>query len=292
MLELFNTTGRDGAPVPESGFTHGGKFHADDLFSTALLRILNPEIQVSRGFEVPEDFEGIVYDIGRGRYDHHQEDKEIRENGVPYAAFGLLWREYGECILTEEEASDFDEEFIQPLDESDNTGSDNALAHVLSRFNPNWDSEDTFDQRFWEAEKIAEDMLVRYLEAVQGTRRAFQLVEEAKQQSDGVILCLPRFAPWKKAVIGTGYQFVIYPSNRGGYCVQGVPVSEEDRTLVCDFPREWWGADRDKLRVISGIGEAGFCHPNGFIAGAETKEGVISMAEKALACKKEKENSL
>ena len=29
--------------VPQKGFTHGGKFHADDVFSTALLKILNPE---------------------------------------------------------------------------------------------------------------------------------------------------------------------------------------------------------------------------------------------------------
>lgn len=78
--------------VPDHGFTHGAKFHADDLFSTALLRLINPDIQVERGFDVPENFDGIVYDIGRGRFDHHQQDKEIRENGVPYAAFGLLAR--------------------------------------------------------------------------------------------------------------------------------------------------------------------------------------------------------
>ena len=86
--------------VPDHGFTHGAKFHADDLFSTALLRLINPDIQVERGFDVPENFDGIVYDIGRGRFDHHQQDKEIRENGVPYAAFGLLWREFGSCFLT------------------------------------------------------------------------------------------------------------------------------------------------------------------------------------------------
>ena len=26
--------------VPDKGFTHGGKFHADDVFSAALLRLL------------------------------------------------------------------------------------------------------------------------------------------------------------------------------------------------------------------------------------------------------------
>ena len=30
-------------------FTHGGKFHADDVFSAALLLYLNPEIQITRG---------------------------------------------------------------------------------------------------------------------------------------------------------------------------------------------------------------------------------------------------
>ena len=60
--------------VPDHGFTHGAKFHADDLFSTALLRLINPDIQVERGFDVPENFDGIVYDIGRGRFDHHQQD--------------------------------------------------------------------------------------------------------------------------------------------------------------------------------------------------------------------------
>ena len=29
-------------------FTHGGKFHADDIFSSALLLYLNPEIQIKR----------------------------------------------------------------------------------------------------------------------------------------------------------------------------------------------------------------------------------------------------
>lgn len=67
-------------------FTHSGKFHADDVFSYALLLYLNPAITITRGNKVPKDFDGIVFDIGRGKYDHHQRDSRIRENGVPYAA--------------------------------------------------------------------------------------------------------------------------------------------------------------------------------------------------------------
>ena len=59
-------------------FTHSGKFHADDVFSYALLLYLNPAITITRGNKVPKDFDGIVFDIGRGKYDHHQKDSRIR----------------------------------------------------------------------------------------------------------------------------------------------------------------------------------------------------------------------
>ena len=78
--------------IPANGFTHAGKFHADDVFATALLQILRPDIKITRGFVVPDDFDGIVYDIGFGMFDHHQEPRETRPNGIPYAAFGLLWQ--------------------------------------------------------------------------------------------------------------------------------------------------------------------------------------------------------
>ena len=79
----------------EKGFTHGGIFHADDVFSAALLLHFNPKLTIQRGNRVPEEFDGIVFDIGRGEYDHHQKDSRIRENGAPYAAFGLLWEALG-----------------------------------------------------------------------------------------------------------------------------------------------------------------------------------------------------
>ena len=41
--------------IPAKGFTHGGKFHADDVFATALLQILRPDIKITRSFTVPDD---------------------------------------------------------------------------------------------------------------------------------------------------------------------------------------------------------------------------------------------
>ena len=117
--------------IPANGFTHAGKFHADDVFATALLQILRPDIKITRGFVVPDGFDGIVYDVGYGMFDHHQEPREYRANGVPYAAFGLLWRVVGAQLVGEHQARLMDENFIQPLDLNDNTGEQNSLACAM-----------------------------------------------------------------------------------------------------------------------------------------------------------------
>ena len=51
--------------IPANGFTHAGKFHADDVFATALLQIIRPDIKITRGFVVPDEFVvgyGLDYD--------------------------------------------------------------------------------------------------------------------------------------------------------------------------------------------------------------------------------------
>ena len=132
--------------IPSTALTHAGKFHADDVFSSALLKLFRPDIVIRRSFTIPESFDGLVYDIGGGEFDHHQKGAPVRENGVPYASFGLLWRALGRRLMergdpeqAEAEAARFDEKFVQPLDEDDNTGSGNAIAGLIGLFNPAWD---------------------------------------------------------------------------------------------------------------------------------------------------------
>ena len=215
-----------------AAFTHGGKFHADDVFSAALLLYLNPEIVIARGNRVPEDFDGIVFDIGRGRYDHHQKDSRVRENGVPYAAFGLLWEELGEAILGEELAAEFDEAFVQPLDNNDNTGEKNELATLIGNFNPAWDAQGGSDAAFFQAVSVAGMILENKFERYRGNERADRQIEEVlaaheravtsgeTAERDAAILILPYFIPCQKRLSETGIAFVIFPSNRGGYCIQ------------------------------------------------------------------------
>ena len=50
-----------------AAFTHGGKFHADDVFSAALLLHFNPQLTIQRGNRVPEDFAITRKTAGSGK---------------------------------------------------------------------------------------------------------------------------------------------------------------------------------------------------------------------------------
>ena len=259
-----------------AAFTHSGKFHADDVFSSALLLYLNPEITIIRGNRVPENFAGIVFDIGRGPYDHHQKDSRVRENGVPYAAFGLLWEALGAEILGEELAQKFDESFVQPLDNNDNTGEKNELATLIGNFNPTWDAEGGNDEAFFQAVSVAGMILENKFERYRGNERADKRVEEIyarhqqafhdreKHRDDARILILPEFVPCQKFLSETQIAFVIFPSNRGGYCIQ--PQKKEySMNYKCSFPSKWLGLENEELKAATGLKTAVFCHKGGFL---------------------------
>ena len=173
--------------IPANGFTHAGKFHADDVFATALLQILRPDIRITRGFVVPDDFDGIVYDIGFGMFDHHQEPREYRANGVPYAAFGLLWRVLGPGLVGERQARLIDENFIQPLDLNDNTGEQNSLCDAIGFFNPVWDSKEDPDTCFFKAVAVAKQILEHQIDSANAVNRADEKVQQAYKNSRDVI---------------------------------------------------------------------------------------------------------
>lgn len=252
-------------------FTHSGKFHADDVFSYALLLYLNPEITITRGNKVPKDFDGIVFDIGRGKYDHHQRDSRIRENGVPYAAFGLLWEELGAEILGEE------------------------LATLIGNFNPSWDVENGENEAFSRAVQTAGMILVNMFEKYKGNERAEKRVEEIlaahnssvlsgeKSEIEAKILILPEFVPCQKQLRETDIAFIIFPSNRGGYCIQPLK-KEHSLNYKCSFPENWLGLERDELKQATGLTSANFCHKGGFIMTVDDVNDAIS------ACKISLEN--
>lgn len=185
------------------------------------LKICNPNIAIQRGFAVPQGFAGLVFDIGDGPFDHHAKNSPVRENGVPYAAFGLLWRELGPQLVGPWTPGRFDESFVQPLDLDDNTGCGNQLANIIAAYNPRWDGEDRPDDCFAQAVALAQDMLAHKLEAIRSVQRAAAEVNEALGRMKRRIVRLSRFAPWKQQLIPSKARFVVYPSQRGGWAGAG-----------------------------------------------------------------------
>ena len=267
--------------IPAKGFTHGGKFHADDVFSTALLRYLKPDIQITRGFEVPDSFDGIVYDIGGGLFDHHGPDREERRNGVPYAAFGLLWRVLGAGIVGENQARLIDENFVQHLDLNDNTGEQDSLADAIGSFNPVWDSDEDSDTCFWQAVDFASVVLKKRIEDARAVTRADDLVRQAYEHMQDGIVILPCYAPWKNALYRSNAVFVVYPSQRGGYAAQCVNEPRR-KAPKRPFPMGWAGLSDQELEKRSGIPGLRFCHASRFMVTGQTREAVIQACRQTM----------
>lgn len=271
-------------------FTHGGKFHADDVFSYALLRMINPDLKCRRGNKVPEDFTGIVFDIGGGIYDHHQVDSRVRENGIPYASLGLLWERLGEAVFGDEkQAEKFDRRFIQPLDFNDNTGEPNEIASLIRAFNPVWDEKADTDAAFLDAVDFAEKILEKKIAYIKSNMRADAAMEPYLSRAENGILIMDQYVPWKKAVEDTDIEFVIFPSNRGGYCAMGVK-DDMIRETKCSFPEEWYGKRDEELIKVSGISTLRFCHKTGFMLSTDTLEDAKRACE--LSKKKQKKRTV
>lgn len=261
--------------IPAHAFTHGGKFHADDVFSAALLKLIRPDITIQRGFSVPPDFDGLVFDIGNGMFDHHAADRPVRRNGVPYAAFGLLWQVLGAQLVGEHQARLIDENFIQPLDLNDNTGAQDSLADAIGSFNPLWDSNADPDACFAEAVEFAGVVLRRRIEEANAITRADELVRKAYANMRDGIVVLPCYAPWKNALYRSDARFVVYPSQRGGWAAQCVN-DRLTRRPKRPFPQGWAGQPPEELAKRSGIPDLRFCHASRFMITADTKESAIA----------------
>lgn len=257
----------------KKAFTHAGKFHADDVFSAALLRIMNPDVIIERGNQVPEGYDGLVFDIGYGEFDHHQTDSPVREDGIPYASFGLLWRKFGKDFLAED-AEEFEKSFIEPLDDSDNGGTRDKIADIINDFNSQWDLPENQDDQFEKAVSFATVILENRFRIFHSQKKAEKIVQDAMNRSEHGIVILDEGIPWKNIVREDGYYYVIYPSFRGGFNAQCVPVSVDSYENRLSFPEDWRGLAGVQLEETSGIKGLTFCHKNGFLLSGNDRDTV------------------
>ena len=284
MIKTENRVTVDLVKSTSIALTHNGQFHVDDIFSAALLRYINPEISFVRTNTIPSDFNGIVFDVGGGKYDHHQEGAEVRSNGVKFAAFGLLWRDLGSEILGDDSELE-DELWVQAIDYSDNTGEGKGpIQFLFGALNPCINTNQTPDEQFELAVQIATALLTARINSIIAKQKTREELQQYIENSSDHILVMDNFVPWQTRTTCDEFRFVIYPSNRteGEWTVQSVPFSPGTNESAL-MPAQMYN------EFISGQNpEISFMHKNRFIAQCKTKHYAIMLARLAWAEYKER----
>ena len=283
--------------------THNGTFHADEVMSTVFLLNKHKNIKLCRTREINNN-DAFIYDVGFGKFDHHQNDfDKVRNNGIKYATCGLIWEAFGKEIISELGIENIDllyesieKNLVFDIDRDDNGQTidkepsiKNITVHnIIGMFNPNWDELDTENEAFLEAIKFANNVFNNLVSKMVAKEKARKIVEDKIEESENGILMLDSYMPWKDIVLTSTKEkakeifFAIFPSKTGGYAIVATPKESNSFELRKEFKEEWGGKSKEELVSLTGIKTFKFCHKNLFICSCETKEDALLIAKKAL----------
>ncbi len=290
-------------PLEANCITHSGTMHADEVFATAFLELYLKEVKVYRTPSLPDNIphEAIIYDIGRGEFDHHQIDAKRRENNIPYSSIGLLWNHFGRKYLetckienVEEVFLGVDKDLIEGIDADDNgvfpkieaNYKVKTISNIIKIFNPSYDSNEVESEQFQKAVELAKRILQEEIIYITGKVKADIIVQQelSNIKENQKYLILEKYLPYEDTILNSeqanSILFVAFPSNRGGYAIKTIPKSITDKTARLEFPKEWAGLTDEELEQASGIKGLRFCHTSRFIVTCDTIDTVYKVMEK------------
>lgn len=283
--------------------THNGTFHADDVFAIAILRIVYSGLKIVRTRDKKElenaDIRvdvGGTYSFSTSDFDHHQKGGAgERENGIPYASAGLIWKHFGRKLVSSDEVFEqIDKKIIQYVDANDVGISGYrveelepyTISDFISGLNPHWPdvSAELFNSYFEEAVSMIVSLLRREIDSAEGVIKAKKILREKIKHSDKDYIILEEYLPWKETLVNeSNLKYILYPDAvEDKWLICAVPVSLNSFENRRNLPKSWAGLTDDKLQKASGVSDALFCHNNLFIAVAKTKKGAIKLVELAL----------
>ncbi|MEP2707607.1 MAG: MYG1 family protein [Roseibium sp.] len=294
--------------------THSGGFHADELLSSVVLTQLFPQAELKRTRDrqwLAPAADKIIYDVGGNFdaeaqiFDHHQRPGPLREDGQPFSSFGLIWAHYGRDYLAamdvpEQDIEDIhlaiDTKFVLPIDLQDNGVIDPSTAGQMSNLTlpaligslkPVFDdtSPTAYDDAFLEALPIARSFVEASVRERAAKARAQSIVQEAISEAGASpILELPMGMPYGAALDKAKADHILFVVNPRGddWTLNGIKLSNDTFEQRADLPAEWAGLTDAALEEASGVKGAKFCHNARFIAVANSREAILTMAEKAV----------
>ena len=303
--------------------THSGKFHCDEVFAHAVLRLAlgvhapgqdytltrtrRPEV-IAAG-DIVWDV-GSVFDPAANRFDHHQRGAPQRPDGTPFSSAGLVWQVYGEravaAVLPPDArqlapaiAATVDATVVRRIDEIDNGVSVGGpvaddtlgLAALIGDCNPRWDEPAATgatagDAAFGEATALAEGVLRRRVDGVRARLAAEAIVVRSHAAgADPRILVLDTGMPWKNAVFAHDLPvlFTVSPASNGNWTVDAMPPEPGSFAQRLPLPESWAGLQGDELASTTGVPDAVFVHLRRFVGAARSREGALAMAQRAVA---------
>lgn len=290
--------------------THDSSFHIDDVFAvaTAILAYPTLKIKVIRSREqVDIDKGDLVIDVGgisnplEGKFDHHQrEGAGKRENGIPYASFGLVWKHFGEKICGSKEIQNrIDIKLVAGIDAVDNGVEvyapifEDAYPYGVADYfysfkTSNEEGADLLYKTFMELVSLAKDLLTREIEYEKRGEILREEIENAynlSKKREIIIVEKSYQRPLFCEVLSRFPEplYFVYPkTDGGGWKVEAIPQSFHGMSSRKPLPASWVGLRGEELAKVTGVPDSVFCHRGGFMAVAKSKEGAIALAKIAL----------
>lgn len=273
--------------------THDNVFHADELVATGLIIKLCPgDFVVLRTRTIPTnlDDKDWVVDVGGGKYDHHEKDRDCYPNGIKKAACGKV----AEALLREDPKTleKLQRRLLWAVEAQDNgqnpieMGLGPSKLGFVGTLIPPWDAPPCqTNGRFMQALSTVCLVLDSIFDHIVADDKA-EAVLEAIQ--DDEIVVLERFVPWTAWAVEKWpkARFVVFPSSNGkGFNAQAVPLTATpgDFRNRGGFPDAWGGLRDEALAEVSGIPGAIFCHTGLFLGVWDTQEHAIEAAKAAIA---------
>ena len=170
-----------------------------------------------------------------------------------------------------------------------------TVTQMIKDFNPTWESDRDPDEAFMDAVSFAKDIFLNRLDSIIDALDGRDFVLNHIDFSADHVMILEQFAPWQGVVTSESRNnskaqdlwYVVSPALRGGWNIQCVLDNPDDRVSYRHpLPSEWLGLRNEELQKVTGVEDARFCHPSGFLAGADSQSGALSLAYKAMNQKK------